>query len=168
GFCVRPGNWADLELAIRCSCCLWGGRCNPIVVVDNLENAKSLIAAFCVDCLCGAQLETETDVEEFIKRFPHLSWPIFNKGIFAPSGVPNFLDISHTARKIYDEYLDRAEPIFSPVRLYNWQDDDPLRFMLLATFGGYPPEGVIKRDYRAFVKESLQAADIYVTPEHAI
>lgn len=171
GFCVRRGNWDDFDLALRCSYCLWGGRSNPIIIIDDFENAKQAISTFRVDCLCGATLGDEPEFNTFVDLFPHLAWPIFKRGIFSADGEPHFLDVFHPVSQISAEFLDRSEPFggyLSNARLYNWHDNDPLRFILLATYGDYPKEGAIKRSYRALLKEILQPPEISVSLDEPI
>lgn len=55
GWCVKSGDWESLIKAFRFSHCLWGGRYNPVIVVDDEAAAMNQIEVFRLDALCGGQ-----------------------------------------------------------------------------------------------------------------
>ena len=82
--CYRPLRiaWAihsaDHEAfrdAVRFTHTLWGGRFNPIVMVDRPEEAQAIVELFRADVIIPVG-ESE-QVNEFAKRFPHLITPFF-------------------------------------------------------------------------------------------
>jgi hypothetical protein len=51
GWAILAGDIAGFRSAVRMSYALWGGRFNPIIVVDREEQAKSLVDLFRVDVI---------------------------------------------------------------------------------------------------------------------
>src|SRR6266436_4779378 len=51
GWVVEDGSLSQLVTATSWSTCLWGGRFNPIIPMDDAELANNLIATFGVDVL---------------------------------------------------------------------------------------------------------------------
>src|SRR5215211_6549531 len=87
--CYRPIRiaWAifvgDIDAfrqAVRLSHTLWGGRFNPIVIVDHEEEAGRLIDLFRVDLILP--IGNSEEVKEFPKRFPHLIKLSFHDELF--------------------------------------------------------------------------------------
>lgn len=165
GFCVRPDSWDDLEAAIRLSLCLWGGRANPIVVAG--DHADDLIQAFHIDCLHAPDV---SELQTFAHKFAFLPWPGFEKGLFDNAGEPNFLDISHPVTELHEAHRNRRALTDLPEQyaFYHWQEDDPLRYLLLTTFGGYPVANSLHRDYGEFFKRTLQPGTIELKPEDPV
>ncbi len=167
GWCVRPGNWDDLRVALRLSHIFWGGKFNPIIPV-GLTAAKKLATQFRVDVLFPVNESPEA--VEFTKGFSSLGWPLMGDGLFdgPGKGAPGFLDISHPLIKIAkglrpqgktDATADAPLQGFesSNYLIVHWDDDDPLADILLATFGGLPyPDGTI-RDYEGFFLANIGA-----------
>jgi len=70
--------------AVRYSYAFWGGRFNPLVVVDREREAAEIINAFNVDVICP--VGNSALVKDFPKRFPHLIKPWISEGIFIDGG----------------------------------------------------------------------------------
>lgn len=161
GWCVRDGNLEDLRKAWRYTHCFWGGRFNPIIPVPTGDQkfAEQLVDIFRVDVLFP--LADDPVLEEFIKKFPHLTWLEHHKELFisaAPDkgNLPAVLDICHPVRRMYEAYVeDREKPKISSV-LYAWEDTDPLADVFLATFGGFPPAEE-SRNYEKMIEKHLKA-----------
>lgn len=43
GWCVRANNFDDYNKALRFTHTLWGGRYNPLIVVDDFNKASELV-----------------------------------------------------------------------------------------------------------------------------
>jgi hypothetical protein len=114
-------------------------------------------------------------VKDFIGRFPHLAWPLFDSSLFAPApgGVDaNFLDVSHSLNRIADQIgspgfptndEDVSHPEQNPYGLIHWSSDDPLGDLLLTTFGAYPAPEEIGRDYERFIRENIRPAHYWAS-----
>jgi hypothetical protein len=72
---VRSGDREAFREAVRLTHTLWGGRFNPIVLVDRPEQAKELVELFRADLVVPIGEAQET--KEFAKRFPYLQNPFF-------------------------------------------------------------------------------------------
>ena len=151
GFCVQKGNLSELERALRLTHTLWGGRFNPLIPVgltrEENELPKALVEAFNVDALYP--LSAAAAIENFIAGYPHLPWPKYDRELYIQSAhgsVASFLDVYHPLRTIHKEHIkDNPDPRVSST-LYEWEDADPLKYVLLATFGAYPSREEIGKD----------------------
>src|SRR5712671_1449388 len=112
GWCVRNGDIASLIKAFRLSHCLWGGRYNPIIVVDDDAFARHLLKLFNVDVLFP--VEEEAQCKTFAKGIKHLPWPTFHEKLFEDYGdkkLCTLLDVYHPVRKFYEECVkDKPVP----------------------------------------------------------
>ena len=165
GWCVRDQNLDDLRRAIRYSHAFVGGIFNPIIPVDHKDSTE-LIKRMRVDALMNV---SEDDASKaFVKRFDYLPWPFDHEALFIERfgrWSPTLLDVSHQLDKRADNFRKNAqhEPRegvsleetaeFALVRCE--EDVDPLRDLLLATFGGYPDPNEIRRDYEGFIEANL-------------
>jgi hypothetical protein len=89
--CYRPLRiaWAihstdrtSFRRAMKFSHALFGGRFNPIVLVDRPE-AADLVELFRCDMVMP--LGESSEVTAFLKRFPHLINPLFVRDVFTPA-----------------------------------------------------------------------------------
>lgn len=46
---IREGDFTAFREAVRINHALWGGRFNPIVIVDHVNEARSVVEAFRAD-----------------------------------------------------------------------------------------------------------------------
>src|SRR6202171_223116 len=101
GWCVRNGDVNGLMQAFRLNHCLWGGRFNPVIIVDDEPFARRMIDLFHVDALLAVGADERCD--KFAKSVKHLPWPFFNKELFKDRGgqVKNciLLDVYHPVRR---------------------------------------------------------------------
>ena len=94
---VHSGDLEAFRQAVKLSHTLWGGRFNPIVLVDRKNEAKSIVELFRVDVILpvGASVEAK----EFPKRFPHLINPFHSHSVFVKGmdehGRAQVLDIDN-------------------------------------------------------------------------
>lgn len=164
GWCVRDQNLEDLRRAIRLSHILRGGIFNPIIPIGRSE-ASGMIRQYRVDALMS--VSDDEDSKTFAKSFDFLPWPLDHDTLFVENfgrWTPTLLDVSHTLNTMADAHRNKAqydpregvspeqEATFALVR---WEEDDPLKDVLLATFGAYPDSAEIHRDYDGFIQSNL-------------
>jgi hypothetical protein len=160
GWCVRPDNHADLRRALRLTHALWGGAYNPIVAVDGSEAAAHLVRVFRLDALFP--VTADASLEAFIAGFPFLPWPNHEEGMFTTGpdwpSIPHFVDLLNIA-----EFAKRSgEPLRAV--LYEWEPEDPLADVLLATVGDLPGVGDATTDYRRSVEQNLGLQRLKLSP----
>jgi len=155
--CYRPLRvaWAihstdkeGFRRAVRLSHTLWGGRFNPVVMADRLEEARQLIELYRVDVIIP--IGTDPIVVAFPGQFAHLITPYFPDRLFLP------LQSEPTRAHLLDAHNAfvhwRATGAWKPVeeqgiRQFVWDDDDPLADTFLTHYGGYPAVVDIGIDY---------------------
>jgi hypothetical protein len=165
--CYRPLRigWAigsdDIDAfrrAVRLSYALWGGRFNPILVVDRDEEATRLVDLFRVDLIWP--LGDTDKVKAFPNQFPHLIKPFFHDTLFLEGSndgrQAQVLDVHNAFVHLRDTPEWRAVKERG-VRLYAWQTDDPLTDVFLVQFGGYPTVEEIGIDYGAMFAQAAEA-----------
>jgi hypothetical protein len=167
GWCIEADSLDDFARAVGLSHVFWGGRFNPIIPCADAELAQALIRAFNVDALYN--VSGTPAVDAFIEGFPYIRWPEYHRELFVDNGVmkvPSLLDVAHPAQHLFETHVDRRDKPRIEASLYQWEDADPLRLVLAATCGVYPPDAVTGRDYprlfqRAFAIEptSIISAD---------
>jgi hypothetical protein len=155
--CYRPLRiaWAihssDREAfrrAVRRTNTMWGGRFNPIVLVDG-DDAAQLVELYRADVI--APVGDREDVREFPKRFPHLIDPFIPSALYVKDGRgrtrAQVLDIQNAL------YHWRKTPEWQGidtqgVRQFVFDADDPLADAFLAQYGDYPDVkemGIVRR-----------------------
>jgi hypothetical protein len=164
GWCVRDQNFDDLRRAMRLSHVFRGGIFNPIVPIGRRE-ALDIIQKYRIDALMN--VSNDEDSKNFVKSFDFLPWPLDHDALFAETfgrWTPTVLDVSHTLNAMADDYRNKAQydarEGISPEQesdfaLIRWDEDDPLKDALLATFGAYPDPAEIHRDYDGFIRLNL-------------
>ena len=94
---IKDGDKEAFRTAVRQSHALWGGRYNPIVIVDREAEAKSLVEAFRCDWI--VPLGDSAEVKGFTARFPHLIKPFFEERVFTgladQNGRAQLLDVEN-------------------------------------------------------------------------
>jgi len=75
---IKAGDKEGFRKAVRQSHALWGGRFNPIVVVDRESEAKRLVEVFRADMIFP--VGDSDEVKAFAAKFPHLINPFFHDG----------------------------------------------------------------------------------------
>ena len=89
--CYRPLRiaWAihsedrdSFRKAVRLTHTLWGGRFNPIVLADRLEEAKQVVETFRADVIWP--VGDTAAIKDFPNQFPHLITPLFPAMLFLP------------------------------------------------------------------------------------
>lgn len=170
GWCVERGDVQAFRRSVRRSFALWGGRYNPIVVLDDEDQARRLIDLFRVDALFAAS-ETSA-VEAFVERQRHLPWPSFQDGLMIDRGggrrTSVVADLMTPITRLFEERFKQNPQADPLLRLYEWRDDDPLADVLLTSFGGLPPVQELAEDYAGLMALHLRAERAIVQPDQPL
>jgi len=152
--------------AVRYSHALWGGRFNPIVFADREDEAGRLIDLFRVDLIIA--LGDHDVVKEFPKKYPHLINPFKYQEVFMKDGTyshhwTNVLDVYNTLIHLRDKPVWK-EIKEEGVRLFTWQQDDPLADVFLTQLGSYPSVEEVGTDYRKIYLEASDGKESTLSP----
>jgi hypothetical protein len=165
GWAIKAGDMDAFRDAAKISFALWGGRFNPIIVVDQEERAQELIDVFRVDLILP--LGDSQEVKDFPKKFPHLITPFHHNNVFVgdeANGVRcQVLDV-HNALLSSEDMPEWKAAKEKGIRLYSWAPDDPLADVFLMHFGEYPSKDEIHIDYRGLLKQAGEAKEIAIDP----
>jgi hypothetical protein len=138
---IKDGDMDAFRVAARISFALWGGRFNPIIVVDQQELAQELIDVFRVDLILP--LGDSQQVKEFPKKFPHLITPFFHDNVFVGNGEGGarcqVLDVYNGLVHAEDKSEWKAVKE-KGVRLYSWAANDPLADVFLMHLASTRPK----------------------------
>jgi hypothetical protein len=149
GWCVQKGDVDSLVKAFRVTHCLWGGRFNPIIVVDDEATARHRIDLFRVDVLWPVGQDEKSTA--FAKSINHLPSPFMGEALFENLGHHKqciLLDVTYPIRIFFEQNVkDKVSPTLATT-LYHWENDDPLARSFEATFGAYPPTIDTGTDYQ--------------------
>lgn len=169
GWAVREGDMTAIRQAVRYSHALWGGRFNPILVIDREEESKQLVELFRLDLIWP--LGESQEVKEFPKKFPHLIRPFRGDAIFVKDmqwrSFAHVLDISNTmshwhTKPGWKAFKDQG------VRAYEWQQGDPLADLFLMQFGAYPSHDEVGVDYVEMVAQVAEPTTYALAPQTRI
>jgi len=165
GWCVRQNDFEALRRSWLLSHTMWGGRYNPIIPVDDVDYARSLVDLFRVDILWS--VSADETIESFIKLFPYLPDPFFNAPFISKGGEKSatILDITHPIRHLYNEHFKNIPHPDLKVALYDLMQDDPLIDVWLATFGAVPSKEDTGADYLGLIEKYLPVKRITITPD---
>lgn len=165
GWAIRAGDIEAFRQVVRLSHALWGGRFNPIVILDREEEADRLVDLFRVDMILPVG---DSDVvKTFPKRYPHLLTPFMTKSVIVDDkkdrAFANVLDVDNALLHLRDrpEWQVVKDKGF---RVYNWQANDPLADIFLLQFGAYPLADEIGIDYRDMLVKATEATEYSVDP----
>ncbi len=169
GWVIRSGDIESFRRAVRLSHGFWGGRFNPIIVVDREKEAKELVDVFRVDFLWPVGNVDETDV--FIDQFPYLIKPFFHNKLFIDGNnerkLSQVLDIQNALAYLADS------PASSIIKqrgacIYSWKESDPLADVFLVHFGQFasPEDG--GKDYGSIFKAATESTDLTIESTMAI
>lgn len=177
GWCVRHQNWDDLRSALRLTNILWGGKFNPVIPLGS-PGAKKLIERFRVDVLYPVSESPEAVA--FTKEHHALAWPLLDRELIDRhrNGEPNFLDVSHPLAAIAKDLrlherkeADGSAPVgfgASQYVIVRWVEDDPLKDVLLATFGAYPTRDQAVHDYEGYLVSNIAPFAYNARPEQCL
>lgn len=169
GWCVRNGNFEEFEKVLHLTHTLWGGRYNPIIPINDPNHARRLINTFRVDALYPASNVPET--EKFLEQFPHLPWPLFHKELFIDGSrekINTVLDVQHPLRFIYEQRQKNLPVLRVAPSLFQWDHDDPLSRIFLATIGAYPPQETTGYGYEAMFEKYLAPVKLVLNKQNPI
>lgn len=169
GWAIRRDDFDSLRKVFRLSHTLWGGRFNPVVVVDDADQAKRLVELFRVDIVWP--FGDAANVTAFPERFPHLINPFFHESLIVGDMQNDkraqLLDIHSTlvSMSARDEIRAIRERGF---RVYSWEAQDPLADLFLIQAGSYPSAAEIGIDYKDILSQTLQPEEVALSPAHAL
>ena len=139
----------------------------PVGAVGAADQAARLVGLYELDALFPAA--DDPQLRAFANRFPHLRWPSVHRTLFIEGlggkGRAIFLDVYHPTRSIYEDYIDGKQDPKLTATLYEWVADDPLKDVLLAQFGAYPPRGEAHLDYGEMVERNLKGTRVVLQPD---
>jgi hypothetical protein len=162
GWVVQGRDLAQLLTAASWSTCLWGGRFNPIIPMDDIDLANNLIATFGVDILIP--VATSDATKAFIANYSHLHMHLWREEIFADRQC-DFADIRHAARRATAPGNVYAyAPVSSMVRPI-WSQEDPLRAVFSVLAGRYPDSNEISINYPRGISGHLEMQDLPFTQD---
>lgn len=159
---IKEGDFGAFQEAIRTNHAIWGGRFNPVVIVDRASAARAIVEAFRADIILP--LGQSEEVKAFAARYKHLISPFMHDGIFIGQN-------GHARAQVLDVQNATAHSIDAPdwkdiketkPRVYKWAQDDPLANVLLMQLGAYPVKEAIHIDYESMFKEALGASEVTI------
>lgn len=161
GWAVLEGDFEAMRTAMRYSHVLWGGRFNPIITVDNENEAKLLVEKFRVDLIWP--IGDSQGVKDFPKKFPHLISPFLGQSIFVKDDqfqthYSQVLDISNALSHWFSapEWKQIKE---DGIRRYRWSPSDPLADIFLSQLGEYPAPQEVGTDYLEIFSQAADPVD---------
>ena len=166
---IAAGDIASFRKAVKLSNTMWGGRFNPIAIVDRAEEAERIVEVFRADMILP--IGASETVKGFLQRFPHLMTPFFHDDLFV--GTPQndrraqVLDIHNTLMELSDTPAWTAIKS-QGLRLYGWDENDPLTDVFLMHLGAYPDVAETGIDYRAMVKQVAEAKEQQIDQSVAV
>jgi hypothetical protein len=144
---IHSSDRESLRRAVRLTHTMRGGRYNPIVLVDCLEEARELVEVFRADIVWP--VGTAKEVADFPGMFPHLIDPLHGSLFLRHGNAPgraHVLDMQN-ALVHWRNTPDWKEVDERGIRTFVWDDDDPLGDIFLMRYGRYPNADEIGIDY---------------------
>jgi hypothetical protein len=141
--------------AVRLTHTMWGGRFNPIVLVDRAEEARQTIEAFRADFIVpvGAAEEVQT----FPSQFPHLINPLRPNDLFlkypGQATRAHVLDMHNALVHSRDTPAWKSLIGDGTIHIPRWAADDPLADAFLAQWGDYPDPTASGIDYDDMLRQ---------------
>jgi hypothetical protein len=166
---IAASDIAAFRKAVRLTHTTWGGRFNPIAIVDRAEEAERVVEVFRADMI--VPIGESDAVKAFPQRFPHLIKPFFHDDLFVGTDERDtraqVLDIHNALVQLSDT------PAWTAIkgkglRLYGWDGNDPLSDVFLTHLGGYPDVADTRIDYREMVKRAGEATEQHIDQGAAI
>lgn len=162
GWLVDPASMPQVIKAVTANACLWGGRYNPIIPINDHKMARNIVSVFGVDDFYDL---SDTDAsKETRKLFPHIIEDALRKQVFDPSDPEgdgaHYVDVIHAA-----DHLKRQRSYRSDGRKFTIMDlseADPLYPAMACHYGFYPVGNANGVNYRAAVMEMLDGNELKV------
>jgi hypothetical protein len=168
GWAIRRGDFASLREIFRISHTLWGGRFNPVIVVDDAEQAKHLAETFRVDVIWP--MGDGDELARFPERFPHLINPFLIKSLVVghdeESRRAQLLDVHSALLAMSPEEIRMIRE--KGFRIYGWQAQDPLADVLLMRLGAFPDAAEFGIDYRNILNQAMQPEELTLLPDRPL
>jgi hypothetical protein len=143
---------------------MWGGRFNPIVLVDQPEEARETIEAFRADFVIPRG--TAEQVTNFPTQFPHLINPLLPKDLFlrhpGQTTRAHVLDMHNALLQWRDTSEWKSFTSEGAMQIPCWADDDPLADAFLVQFGAYPDAASIGIDYYEMLNQAALAIQLQI------
>jgi hypothetical protein len=165
---ITQDDFDSFRAIVRTNNALWGGRFNPIVVVDRASEAKALVETFRADII--QPIGTQEEVKFFSQKFKHLKSPLSFDGVFPQRGKGagvQLLDVQN-AMLSFREKPEWKEIKAHEPRIYKWENTDPLADVFLMQLGAYPSQEVTDIDYENMFREAADAREISLLPDAAL
>lgn len=154
GWAVRSDDIASIRRAMTYSHAMWGGRFNPILLVDHEQEAKDQVELFRLDAI--VPLGSDATAIDFPKKFPHLIDPNHGQPIFVKAekgqSFANVLDIGNAMTYLHDKPA-WSEFFKTGIRKYDWDENDPLADVFLMQLGRFPSVEEIGVDYDDWLQQ---------------
>ncbi|MGD1047234.1 MAG: hypothetical protein ABR899_00605 [Candidatus Krumholzibacteriaceae bacterium] len=170
GWAIRSNDLESFRRAVRYSFALWGGRFNPVLVVDRDAEARQLIELFRVDLIIP--LGDSDLAKEFPAKYSHLIKPFFDDAVFVKgnSTSPPYTQVLDVRNALVHNRVKPEWNVFKArgFHVFKWQQDDPLTDVFLTQFGGYPSIEEVGTDYLALAREALESSDFAMEPKAPI
>lgn len=166
---IGAGDIGSFRRAVELSYTMWGGRYNPIVVADQVAEADNIVKAFRADLILP--VGDAASARAFPARFPYLINPFFHEDLFLGTGEDaraQLLDVHNAVVELSETPAAQAAIEKRGVRLYRWDDHDPLSDTLLIQFGRYPSTDVTQIDYRGTLQLATSATEVQLNPADAL
>jgi hypothetical protein len=145
---IRSDDREGLRRAVRLTHTMWGGRFNPIVFADRLDEARQIIELFRADMVVSVGCSAE--VKEFPARFSYLISPLFPDELFLQwqdqHTRAHVLDIDNAFTK-WRGTPDWQRLAEEGIWFVQWADADPLADSFLVQYGAYPEPAQTGIDY---------------------
>lgn len=164
GWCIRLNDWSAYRETLDHNFILAGGLFNPIIPIDDEIYARALVKAFRVDLLLS--VTEDNKIQAFIDKFPYLTPPHLSRAFwdtFQGGQVPFFVDISHPIKKYFGQ-PHKNSPDYQLIN-YDWQSDDPLANIFLATYGKIRAPSPQERDYLSLLGKSVSIESKPLSPD---
>jgi hypothetical protein len=160
---IRSGDHDAFCEAVKLTHTMWGGRFNPIVVIDQDDQAKALIELFRVDLIIP--IGDSDEVKAFPSSFPYLINPFFGDDLFLKTGTQlrraSVLDI-HNALSVWVGAPHWKTLTDEGLRTFHWDPNDPLSNVFLLQYGTYPDPTRINIDYGDILSRATMALDVSI------
>jgi hypothetical protein len=161
---IAPGDIDAFRKVVRLNFTFWGGRFNPIVIIDGTGQPDEFVEAFRPDLIMGKG--TDPAIETFIQKYPHLGSPFFHDGLFTGAGSDGRAQLLDIHNAIVEANNTNAWKDITArgVKVVTWDANDPLTDVFLTSFGGFPDRAECPIDYLDIIRRASGAADLPCTP----
>ncbi len=160
-FAAHSSDLDSVRTAVKYCHCFWGGRYNPIVLVDRPE-AHQLMELFRPDILTA--VGNHAALTPFKERYSGLQNSRVPENLFHPAHggrehTATVLDVRNLLVHRRDD-ADWKAMVEHGVRVATWDNADPLADVFLMQFGQYPMQEAIGIDYRGILDQAVQAVNL--------